>query len=153
MAYDGSLKFDTQIDASGFQKGVNGLFSSTQKLAAATGKALAGIATACTSIGVFSLGAGKEVEEAATKASTLFGDVAVDADHLREKILELSSQSGKSASEIYESLYQALSAGVPVTEDMGQALDLVTTAAKLSVAGFTDSATAVRVMESLPSKI
>lgn len=143
MSYDGSLKFDTSIDASGFQKGVNGLFASSKKLAAAAGKALAGIATACISVGALSVNAGKEVEEAATKASTLFGDVAVDTDHLRDAMMDLSNASGKTASELYESLYQAMSAGIPVTEDMSEAINLVSTASKLSVAGFTDSATAV----------
>lgn len=55
----------------------------------------------------------------------------------------MSKQTGISAEELNETLYQAMSAGIPVTEDMGTALAAVQTAAKLSVGGFTSSSTAM----------
>lgn len=82
-------------------------------------------------------------DEAVAKASTLFGDVAVDVDGLKGRILELSSATGQAASGIAESLYNALSAGVEVTEDMATSMDFLEANTKLAVAGFTDVDTAV----------
>ena len=82
-------------------------------------------------------------ETSFSKASTLFGDVSVDTVNLKNKIAEMSKQTGISAEELNETLYQAMSAGIPVTEDMATALSAVQTAAKLSVGGFTSSSTAM----------
>lgn len=84
-----------------------------------------------------------EFDAAVAKASTLFGDVAVDVDGLKDRILGLSSATGQSASGIAESLYNALSAGVEVTEDMATSMDFLEANTKLAVAGFTDVDTAV----------
>lgn len=84
-----------------------------------------------------------EFDAAVAKASTLFGDVAVDVDGLKGRILELSSATGQAASGIAESLYNALSAGVEVTEDMATSMDFLEANTKLAVAGFTDVDTAV----------
>ena len=86
---------------------------------------------------------GSSFETSFSKASTLFGDVSVDTDNLKSKIVDMSKQTGISAEELNETLYQAMSAGIPVTEDMGTALAAVQTAAKLSVGGFTSSSTAM----------
>ena len=86
---------------------------------------------------------GSSFETSFSKASTLFGDVSVDTDNLKSKIADMSKQTGISAEELNETLYQAMSAGIPVTEDMGTALAAVQTAAKLSVGGFTSSSTAM----------
>lgn len=82
-------------------------------------------------------------DEAVAKASTLFGDVAVDVEGLKDRILGLSSATGQAASSIAESLYNALSAGVEVTEDMATSMDFLEASTKLAVAGFTDVDTAV----------
>lgn len=84
-----------------------------------------------------------EFDAAVAKASTLFGDVAVDVDGLKDRILGLSSATGQAASGIAESLYNALSAGVEVTEDMATSMDFLEANTKLAVAGFTDVDTAV----------
>lgn len=82
-------------------------------------------------------------ETSIAKTSTLFGDVAVDVDNLSGKILDLSSRTGLAADSIGNSLYNALSAGIPVTEDMGEAMDFMERNARLATAGFTDMDTAV----------
>ncbi|EIJ0739846.1 TPA: phage tail tape measure protein [Clostridioides difficile] len=87
--------------------------------------------------------AGAEFETAMTKTSTMFGDTKVDTENLNNKVLELSKNTGIAASSIGESLYNALSSGIPVTEDMGSAMDFMTKNAKLSKAGFTDIDTAL----------
>ncbi|HEK8872843.1 TPA: phage tail tape measure protein [Clostridioides difficile] len=87
--------------------------------------------------------AGAEFETAMTKTSTMFGDTKVDTENLNNKVLELSKNTGIAASSIGESLYNALSSGIPVAKDMGSAMDFMTKNAKLSKAGFTDIDTAV----------
>ncbi|HBF4976929.1 phage tail tape measure protein [Clostridioides difficile] len=87
--------------------------------------------------------AGAEFETAMTKTSTMFGDTKVDTENLNNKVLELSKNTGIAASSIGESLYNALSSGIPVTKSMGSAMDFMTKNAKLSKAGFTDIDTAL----------
>ena len=83
------------------------------------------------------------VEDSIAAAATLFGGVDVDTAALQVRMYELSSATGLAANEIGASLYQALSAGIPVTEDMGAAMGFVGSAAKIAKAGFTDMSTAV----------
>ena len=52
MAYDGSLKFDTKIDSSGFQKGISSIGDIAQKGMQATGAILKGSMTAIGGLGL-----------------------------------------------------------------------------------------------------
>lgn len=140
---DGTLNFDTKIDSSGFQKGLDGIGGAVQKGLSITSKVLGGAATAVTALGGAAIKVGSDFETSFIKASTLFGDVAVDTDNLNVKILELSSVSGTAATELNETLYQAMSAGIPVTENMEDALRAVDTANKLSIGGYTSASTAM----------
>lgn len=100
---------------------------------------LVGLGTAAVSLAM-------SFEESFAKVSTLFGGVKVDTSNLKDEILELSSATGTSANELNEGLYQALSAGIPVTEDMGEAMTFLTTATQLSKAGFATSTQAVDIL-------
>ena len=141
MDYDGRVVFKIDGDDSGLKKAINGAESS-----------LGGLKSTIVKLGLGALlakgmkdavSATNSFESALAKASTLFGDVAVDTSNLSQKILELSSATGQTAESIGNSLYNALSAGIPVTEDMGEAMMFLESATKLSVAGFTDVDTAV----------
>ncbi len=83
------------------------------------------------------------MEQSIMNASTLFGGVEVDMAGLQAQIIELSSDTGLAADAIGQSLYQALSAGIPVTRDMGTAMRFVRQSSMLARAGFTDMTTAV----------
>lgn len=142
MAADGSVVIAIEGDDSKFK-------SSLQKLgnvATSTLKSIATLATgATTAVAGLAAGAakvGSEFESAMAATSTMFGDVEVDTSGLTDKILELSNASGLSATEINQSLYDALSSGIPVTEDMGDAMNFMESATKLAAAGFTDINTA-----------
>lgn len=133
---DGSIIIDTKIDQSGLDRGISTL---TKTLAAGVGTAttaIAGLSAAVVSVG-------SKFETSTAKASTLFGDTAVKTDVLNDRILSLSNSSGLAADTIGNSLYNALSAGIPVTEDMGDAMDYMEKNARLAKAGFTDIDTAV----------
>lgn len=127
---DGSLIFDTKTDTSGLDsigKSLKGVIS---------GLGLAAVAKQVEDLG-------STFETSFAKASTLFGDVSVDTANLNKKIVEMSASSGTAASELNESLYQAMSAGIPVTEDMAECLGAVDVANKLSIGGYTDASTAM----------
>ena len=104
--------------------------------------ALTAIGAAATAAGAAAIKLGTDFETGLTKASTLFGDVDVDMDKLSKGMLDLSDSTGLAADSLGEALYNALSAGVPVTEDMGDALAYLEGSAKLAKAGFTDIDTA-----------
>lgn len=76
------------------------------------------------------------------KVSTIADTSVLSMGSMRTGILEMSSDMGKSAEEITEAAYQALSAGV----DTANVLDFTRQATQLSVAGFTDAATSVDVL-------
>lgn len=154
MANDGHVKIGTELDESGFKQGLSGLGSFAKKGFSAVGGfavsaskmaigAISGIGTAMGGIATASIAAGAEFETSMTKASTLFGDVAVDTDKLNARILDVSSSTGVAASEMGEALYSALSAGLPVTEDMAETTAVLEKSAKLAKAGFTDVDTAL----------
>lgn len=90
-----------------------------------------------------SINVGSKFETTFAKASTLFGDVSVDTKGLQKDMLALSNSTGIAATELNQGLYSALSAGIPVTEDMAAATGFMEKSAKLAKAGFTDVDTAV----------
>ena len=97
---------------------------------------LLAVATASTKVGM-------DFETSFAKASTLIDTTAVDMKSLRDQILSLSGETGIAATELNEGLYQALSAGVPITGDASDAVAFMTKNVKLAKAGFTDTETAV----------
>ena len=141
--YDGEIRIDTRIDTSGVDKGLDemqGKVSHSIKGLSAIVKG-AGLASAFAAISKGISGVAKStkaLEDSIRKASTLFGDVSVNVDGLRQKILNLSSETGIAADEIGGALYEALSSGVPVTEDMGEAMTFLESAAKAAKGGFAD---------------
>lgn len=128
------MLFDTKLDETGIESGLSSLKKTIAALG--IGKILKDVSQQVWEVG-------SSFETSFSKASTLFGDVSVDTVNLKNKIADMSKQTGISAEELNETLYQAMSAGIPVTEDMGTALAAVQTAAKLSVGGFTSSSTAM----------
>lgn len=77
-----------------------------------------------------------------SKMSTLFDASQVSVKNLSKEFLNLSNETGKSATELAEAGYQALSASVPV-EKLG---DFIKTSANMAKVGFTDTATSVDLL-------
>ncbi|KNF09300.1 phage tail tape measure protein, TP901 family [Gottschalkia purinilytica] len=84
-----------------------------------------------------------DFEEGLAKTSTLFGDVNVDMNKHKKTVLDMSKTYGIANTEINEAFYQALSAGIPATRDMGTATKFMGEMAKLAKGGFTQLDTAV----------
>ncbi len=127
-----------------FSKGMGDALNSAVQLTAGLVGMKAGIGI-LEDLGGAAVNLALEFDESSAKVSTLFGDVAVDTKGLNDQIFELSNTTGIAATELNEGLYSALSAGIPVTEDMGEAMDYMNQATKLSIAGFTSVDKAVDV--------
>jgi len=97
---------------------------------------LLAVGTAATKVGM-------DFETSFAKASTLIDGSAVDMKNLRNEILALSDETGIAATELNEGLYQALSAGVPITGDAAETMAFMTQNVKLAKAGFTNTETAI----------
>lgn len=101
------------------------------------------IGTAFVAAGAAAVNFGMQYETSLAKASTLIDTNVTDMDMLSGKMLNLSDSSGIAADTLNEALYSALSAGIPATEDMGDAMAFLEKNTKLAKAGFTDVDSAV----------
>lgn len=81
------------------------------------------------------------VETAIAKLQTIAGESHIA--ELSEEILDLSGDSGQAAENLADVAYNAISAGTAVEESVGAAA----TATELATAGFTDSTSALSVLE------
>lgn len=86
--------------------------------------------------------ASMQFETAMAKVGTIADETQKPLGDMRNEILALSSETGKSVGELAEATYQAISASV-ATES---AVDFVGTANKLAVGGFSDTTTAVDIL-------
>lgn len=86
--------------------------------------------------------ASMQFETAMAKVGTIADETKKPLGDMRNEILALSSETGKSVGELAEATYQAISASV-ATES---AVDFVGTANKLAVGGFSDTTTAVDIL-------
>ena len=106
------------------------------------GKKLAPLSLATGAILTASVKGASDFTDGMAKMSTLFDTTQTSVADLSKQFLELSNQTGISATELAEAGYQALSAG----QSVDQVASFVETAGKLSKAGFTDTTTAVDVL-------
>lgn len=140
MAYDGTLKFDTSLDTSGFQSGASGMGEVAKNaLSVFTGNLMTSALNKISELGQMAMQSGSEFEASMAKASTLFTGTEEDFANLSKEILNLSSSSGLAASGLAEAAYSAESASVPA-ELLGTMLEK---SSKLAAAGFTDVDTAL----------
>ncbi len=138
---------DKSID--GIQKKTSSLATNIGNKMQTAGKKIEGVGKALAPISAIAgatLGASvksaSDFTDAMAKVSTLVDTSKVSVDDLSKVFLDLSNASGKSATELAEAGYQALSASVPV-EKLGQ---FTKTATDLAKVGFTDTSTAVDVL-------
>lgn len=143
MGNDGSVKIGVDLDQKGFESALSKMGGVASGALKGIGTAVGVVSTALATAGVAAFKLSTDFETALAKTSTMFGDVNVNTESLNEQVLELSDSTGIAADAIGESLYNALSAGIPATEDMGDAMDFMGKNAKLAKAGFTDIDTAV----------
>ena len=85
---------------------------------------------------------GSAFETAVAKVGTIADTTKVPIGELKEQISDLSGTMGIAAGDLAEATYQAISAG----QDTGDAVAFAGQAAKLAVAGFTSSSSAVDIL-------
>lgn len=114
----------------------------TGKTIEGVGKKLLPLSVAAGTVFTASTVSASKFTDGMAKMSTLFDTNKYSVDELSKEFLKLSSSTGKSATELAEAGYQALSAGISVDNSV----KFIETASKLAKVGFTSSATAVDVL-------
>lgn len=82
---DGTLNFDTKIDSSGFQKGLDGIGGAAQKGLSITSKVLGGAATAVTALGGAAIKVGSDFEAGMSEVQAVSGASGEALEQLKEK--------------------------------------------------------------------
>lgn len=117
MASDGTLKFDTLIDSSGFQKGIGSIGDIAQKGLEATSAILKGSMTAIAGLGTAAIKVGSDFEAGMSKVAAISGASGEDLTRLTEKAKEMGSTTKFSATESAAAFEYMAMAGWK-TEDM-----------------------------------
>lgn len=128
---DGDIIIGTELDDSEFSNGLN-------KLGSQAAKAMTAVTAAIGAASLAIIKLGSEFESANAKASTLFGDANVNMSQYSQNMLDISTRTGVAATELGNTMYDALSAGIPATDDMSEAMSFLEKNTKLAKAGFTD---------------
>lgn len=104
MAVDGSLKFDTKIDDSGFSDGVS-------RLSSMAAKGLAAISGAVAGMSAYAIKVGSNFEAGMSEVSAISGATGEDLEMLTNKAKEMGIQTKFSATEASEAMQYMAMAG------------------------------------------
>jgi TP901 family phage tail tape measure protein len=130
-----------KVDPS-LQKSITGVQKSLGKLGKiAGGGAVAGVAAIAGGL-TYAAKQATEYQSAFAKTTTLLSGSQKDIQAVSDDIVKLSNATGVAASDLTDTVYQAMSAGV----DQADAVNFAGTASKLAAAGFTDASSAVDVL-------
>lgn len=140
---DGRVVIDTKLDTSGVESGIRSINNLLK-----AGFVTKGLSYLKEAISFVSEETGK-LNDSIRMASTLFGDYDVDMDRLAKNLRRISDETQVAASELGMGLYNALSSGIPASEDMGEALEYVRKNALTAKAGMADLDSTVRASASV----
>ncbi|MCS6110708.1 phage tail tape measure protein [Clostridium botulinum] len=98
--------------------------------------------TAILGLGVASSTASTVFEDSMAKVFTIADETEVSYDNMKKAIMDLSSQTGISANDIADNVYNAISAG----QKTGEAVNFVSNATKLAKAGFAESSDTLNIL-------
>lgn len=99
MGYDGTLKFDTSIDSSGFQDGISKIGSCASTALKATTAIIGGAATAVVGIGTAAIKTGANFESSMSNVAAISGATGEELKSLTDKAKEMGAKTKFSASE------------------------------------------------------
>lgn len=117
MGYDGTLKFDTKVDSSGFESGVSKIGSLASGAMKATTAIIGGAATAIVGLGTAAVKVGSDFEAAMSNVGAISGATGDELDALTAKAQEMGAKTKFSASESADAFSYMAMAGWK-TEDM-----------------------------------
>ncbi len=119
-------------------KALSGTTKAGEQLAKVGGVLAKGLTVPIVGAGTAAVKLAMDFEDSMAKVSTIADTTKVPIGDLKKGIMELSSETGESATELNEALYEAISASV----DTADAVDFLHVATMAAVGGFTDNATA-----------
>lgn len=133
----------TGVDMSGMTVGLKKLSTDLKRAGrqiTSTGQNLTrNLSVPLLAVGAASIKFASDFEDGMAKVETIANTATKSIGTLSDEVLSVSNNTGKAATEISESLYQAISAGA----DTADAMELVDVASKAAIGGFTDTTTAV----------
>lgn len=135
--------FAKKVEAAGTKvTDIGKKMTDTGKKVSEVGKKFAPLSAAATGALTVVTKTSSDFQNGMAKMSTLFDTSQVSVGKLSKEFLNLSNETEKSATELTEAGYQALSASVPV-EKLG---NFIKTSANMAKVGFTDTATSVDLL-------
>lgn len=111
------MTYSTEIDKSGFEKGLNSLENTANTVSKAIKTAIGTITTAIIGIGTYAIKVGSDFEAGMSKVKAISGATAEEIDKLTEKAKEMGQKTKFSATESAEAFQYMAMAGWK-TEDM-----------------------------------
>ena len=127
---------------------IDKLAENFDKVSEASGKAsdkLKPVSTAIAGLGTASVAASITFEDSMAKVSTIADETEVSYDSMKKSIIDLSNQTGISANDIADNVYNAISAG----QSTGDAVSFVTNSTKLAKAGFAEAGQSLDVLTTI----
>lgn len=144
---DGTLKFDTRIDESGFNEGTQSIGNSAKKGMSIVTKAFAAGTAAISAGGLAVIKMGSDFEAQMSRVKAISGATQEDFQKLRDQALQLGADTSFSASQAAEGMENLAAAGFSVTETMEAMpglLDLAAASGEDLSASSDIAATAIR---------
>lgn len=126
-------------------KETGGKISGAGEKISGAGQKLLGVTTAIVGVGTASATMATAFETSMAKVSTIMDETEMSLDDMQTAILDLSNQTGISADEIADNVYNAISAG----QSTGDAVNFVATATRLATAGFAESADTIDILSTI----
>lgn len=146
---DGKVVIKIDADSKGFETDLNKVEVSANELSTKALKGLAAgtaaVATAFVASATAAAMAGSAYETAFAQTMTIMDQNVVSAEDMSAAIIDLSNDTGTAATQLSDSVYNAISA----TGDTANAVSLVADASKLATAGFADEGDALGVLTTI----
>lgn len=127
---------------------IDKLAENFDKVSEASGKAsdkVKPVSTAIAGLGTASIAASITFEDSMAKVSTIADETEVSYDSMKKSIIDLSDQTGISANDIADNVYNAISAG----QSTADAVNFVTESTKLAKAGFAEASQSLDILTTI----
>lgn len=116
MGYDGTLKFDTSIDSSGFENGISKIGKVASSALKTTTAIVGGAATAVVGIGTAAIKTGADFESSMSNVKAISGATGSEMTQLTNKAKEMGAKTKFSASESADAFSYMAMAGWKTTD-------------------------------------
>lgn len=119
MAYDGTLKFDTKIDSSGFKNGISKIASIAKTGMKTAVTSIGAVSTALTAAGGYAIKVGSDFEAGMSEVSAISGATGEDLAALTDKAKEMGAKTKFSATDSAEAFKYMAMAGWKTSDMLG----------------------------------